>query len=279
MLLSKLLPATAVIALVAALALTTMADRGQAAPVKGLSDKPPAAGTDDSKKIDETLADPILYHPRVWIELKLSADQRDEIDRLLDAEEPRNTELLKAALAGARARNQQGAEAAERAAKRARDLMAKLPNETAVRIQTRVLKPEQVRRLQQVTLQAKGPSAFLRDDVKAALKFTPEQEKALADQVDDAWNLIRTGTDTPGEAYVVAMTKLLEGLTKEQRQAWDDLTGKSFPMPDIIVRKMLNQQAMAGAGPLPAPPLAAGFVPAAPVARPAAVLLPLPPKQ
>ena len=56
----------------------------------------------------------------------------------------------------------------------------------------------------------------------------------------------------------------------EQRKAWEDLTGKPFPMPDIVVRKMLHYQAVGGPGPVPAPALG-GVFPAAP-----AVLLPLP---
>jgi len=42
-------------------------------------------------------------------------------------------------------------------------------------------------------------------------------------------------------------------LTKEQRKAWEDLTGKQLPMPEIVVRKMLNQHAV-GALPFAAPP-------------------------
>ncbi|HJZ91735.1 MAG TPA: sigma-70 family RNA polymerase sigma factor, partial [Gemmataceae bacterium] len=265
MLLTNLRPAATVLVLVGALVLTATAYRGQAAPGKPAPDKPAAAkGGDTPKAIDESLADSALFHPRVWLELKLSAEQRDEIDRLLDADETRATELLKSMR---QANGANDPRAAAEARERARMQIMKLPTETAVAIQTKVLKLDQARRLRQIALQAKGPGAFLRDDVKAALKYTPEQEKELTQAVDAAWDRIRIGDqETAAEAYTGAMTKLLEGLTKEQQKAWDDLTGKAFPMPDIVVRKMLNQHAVATGGLPGVPGIPGGFAPAPPPA-------------
>src|SRR5262249_11903678 len=191
------------------LVLTATAYGGQAARGKPAPDKPAAAkGGDTPKAIDESLADSALFHPRVWLELKLSAEQRDEIDRLLDADETRATEMLKS-MRQANGANHPPAGAAAR--ERARMQIMKRPTETAVAIQTKVLKLDQARRLRQIALQAKGPGAFLRDDVKAALKYTPEQEKELTQAVDAAWDRIRIGDqETAAEAYTGAMTKLLE---------------------------------------------------------------------
>src|SRR5262245_35248604 len=279
MLLTKLRPASAVLVIGALIAFAATGYRGEAAPEKVGGSKSEPAKTDSGKPLDESLADPIVFHPRVWLELKLSADQRDEIDRLLDAEEVRLSELMKAA-ALANAPLRPGAapavmEAVERAAQ-ARQRAMKLPRETAVTIHTKVLKPDQARRLRQITLQSKGPDAFLRDDVRAALKFSAEQEKVQGDQVEEAWNRIRNGgMETASEAYTGAMSKLLDGLTKEQRNAWEDLTGKAFSMPEIVVRKMLNQHAL-GAGPFAAPPPGA-VLPGLPLPGGVAPGVPLPP--
>jgi RNA polymerase sigma factor (sigma-70 family) len=274
MLLTKLRPATAGLVLAGALVLTATAYRGQAAPGKPAPNKPPAAKHGDTPKaIDESLAEPALFHPRVWLELKLSAEQRDEIDRLLDADETRSTELLKEMHQANVAGNPR---AAAEAREQGRMQIMKLPTETAVAIKTKVLKPDQAKRLRQIALQAKGPGAFLRDDVKAALKYTPEQEKRLTDAVDGAWDRIRIGgEETASEAYTAAMTKLLEGLTKEQQKSWDDLTGKPFPMPEIVVRKMLNQHA-AATGVIPGAPGLPGIRVFAPAPPPVGLTPPLP---
>jgi len=267
MLLTKLRPASALLVIGVLVAFAATGYRGEAAPDKPGGGKPTPAKAEGEKPFDESLADPILFHPRVWLELKLSAEQRDEIDRLLDADEVRHSELMKEMVKANQGGNPQAA-----AALRARTLMqiAKLPKETAAKIQTTVLKPEQARRLRQITLQGKGPDAFLRDDVRTALRYTSEQQKALADQVEDAWNRIRTGgIDTAAETYTAAMTKLLDGLSKEQQKAWEELTGKSFSMPEIVVRKMLNQHAGTVGGFAPAP--GGGF--------PGAIPPPAPPKR
>jgi RNA polymerase sigma factor (sigma-70 family) len=275
MLLTKLRPASAILVIGALIVFAATGYRGEAAPEK-VGGKPTPAKDEAEKPIDESLADPILFHPRVWVELKLSAEQRDEIDRLLDKQETDSTEFLKEAVRTIRGGGN-NRQAAIEASLRSQERIAKLPKQTAVTIQTKLLKPDQAKRLRQITLQAKGPDAFLRDDVRSALKYSTEQEKALPDQVESAWQRIRTGGDeTASEAHAGAMTKLLEGLTKEQQKAWEDLTGKSFPMPEIVVRKMLNQHAGA-AGPFAAP-LPVGFPGAVPPPLPGAVL-PAPPKR
>jgi len=240
-------------------AFAATAYRGEAAPEKPGVGKPAPARVEGDKPIDETLADPILFHPRVWLELKLSAEQRDEIDRMLDKQETDATSYLKEAVATVRVGNPR---AATEATVRAQNRIAQLPKQTAVAVQAKVLKPDQARRMRQIALQAKGPDAFLRDDVRSALKYTSEQEKALADQVESAWQRIRTGGDeTASEAHAGAMTKLLEGFSKDQQKAWEELTGKPFTMPEIVVRKILNEHALA-AGPKFAPP--GGVLPALP---------------
>jgi hypothetical protein len=281
MLLTKLRPATAALALGLVAALVVSTDRTKAAPEQRASDKSAAGKPDPDQALDASLADPNLFHPRVWLELKLSADQRDEIDRLLDSGEVRHTELLKEMFQANQAAGnpRQAAEVRARAQMR----MMKLPQETAVAIQTKVLKPDQARRFRQISLQAKGPGAFLRDDMKAALKVSADQEKKLTELVDAAWDRIRTGNggaDSAGEAYTGAMQTVLDGLTKDQRKAWDDLTGKAFPMPDVVVRKMLNTHAGAAGAWAPATPgaLPAAALPGVPLGPPggAAALIPLP---
>ena len=276
MLLTKLRPASAILVIGALIVFAATGYRGEAAPEKVGAEKPTPAKDEAEKAIDESLADPILFHPRVWLELKLSAEQRDEIDRLLDKQETDSTEFLKEAVRTIRGGGN-NRQAAMEASLRSQERIAKLPKQTAVAIQTKVLKPDQAKRMRQITLQATGPDAFLREDVRAALKYSTEQEKALPDQLESAWQRIRTGGDeTASEAHAGAMTKLLEGLTKEQQKAWEDLTGKSFPMPEIVVRKMLNQHAGA-AGPFAAPP-PVGFPGAVPPPLPGAAP-PVPPKR
>src|SRR5262249_49319709 len=79
------------------------------------------------------------------------------------------------------------------ARERARMQIMKLPTETAGAIQTKVLKLDQARRLRQIALQAKGPGAFLRDDVKAALKHTAEEGKEVGQGGDAAGGRTRGG--------------------------------------------------------------------------------------
>ncbi|HKA07486.1 MAG TPA: RNA polymerase sigma factor, partial [Gemmataceae bacterium] len=276
MLLTKLRPASAILVIGAMIVFAATGYRGEAAPEKPGAGKPAPPTADAEKPIDETLADPILFHPRVWLELKLSAEQRDEIDRLLDKQETDATEFMKEAVRTIRAGGNQ--QAAAEASVRAQNRIAQLSKQTAVAIQTKVLKPDQAKRMRQITLQAKGPDAFLRHDVRAALKYTSEQEKALSDQVESGWNKIRIGGDqSASEAFAAACSSFFEDFTKDQRKAWEELTGKSFQMPEIVVRKVLNQHALA-AGPVFAPP--GGVIPPLPAApggpAPAA---PPPPKQ
>ena len=90
-----------------------------------------------------------------------------------------------------------------------------------------------------------------------------------ARRVDSVRDRIRIGeAETASEAYTGAMTKLLEGLTKEQLKAWEDLTGKPFPMPEIVVRKMLSQGPVATGRPIPfGPGVAAPAVAAPPLPK------------
>jgi len=113
-----------------------------------------------------------------------------------------------------------------------------------------VLKPAQVRRLKQISVQAMGPAALLDRHSLRALRLTPEQEDKIADQVrklppDSGTILVGVGVpggpvvDLGAEKIDHVWAAALEVLTPEQRATWDAMTGKPLPAGDL--RKLRNR--------------------------------------
>jgi RNA polymerase sigma-70 factor (ECF subfamily) len=99
-----------------------------------------------------------------------------------------------------------------------------------------VLRPEQLRRLKQLTLHAQGADALLDRHVIRALAITPEQQ----DQIDDLLNPSirlpgpRTSIDAQGaEQFNSRLAAGLKLLTAEQRSMWEELVGRKAPGYDL----------------------------------------------
>lgn len=109
-----------------------------------------------------------LVHDQAVLEdLKLSSDQQRAWREVLDPLDLRCFPL----------RNRSAAEAEDGFAKAAADAKAQL---------TKVLKPQQVQRLDQIVVRAQGPAALLRDDLSAKLKLTDKQREEIRQAISDA---------------------------------------------------------------------------------------------
>ncbi|MGE3819346.1 MAG: hypothetical protein AB7I30_07920 [Isosphaeraceae bacterium] len=102
-----------------------------------------------------------------------------------------------------------------------------------------ILKPEQVKRFQQIELQQAGYAAFAMPRVSAALKLTEEQKEKLAGVTEDMAGAMREAFQAAQgdrEAMMAKMRELRkEGmdkavavLTDEQKATWKDMTGEPF---------------------------------------------------
>ncbi|MCE9546721.1 MAG: hypothetical protein K8T25_14675 [Planctomycetia bacterium] len=161
----------------------------------------------------------LLSQKSVQEELKLTADQVSEVTKL--AEKQR-------AARGAGGQDLSREERMKQYQERAK------ATETAV---AGILKPEQVSRLKQITLQVRGAMSFSSPEVAEALKLTDEQKGKVKTIQDDLMKEVReafTGEDraasrTKVEAARKAATeKLTALLTAEQSDAWKKMTGEPF---------------------------------------------------
>jgi RNA polymerase sigma-70 factor (ECF subfamily) len=157
------------------------------------------------------------------------------------------------------------------------------------------LKPEQIRRLKQLTIQTNAPSMLLDRRVIRALGLTADQEDKI-DTVLTKETKVEAITIQPGaqlaeqlaekraEAQDKQLAEALKVLSKDQRDAWDKLIGKALPTKELLLANpgagMLGGRSISiqgGAMPAiriaPQPGIA---LPALPIAPPVAP--PAPPK-
>jgi hypothetical protein len=111
------------------------------------------------------------------------------------------------------------------------------------------LKPEQAARFKQIQIQVAGLRAYERDEVKTALKLTDkqlEEIKTTAGEIAKDIQEIRKGIPKGdqekraeaekkiAELTTKGLSKISEGLTADQKKAWEALTGKKFDYkPDM----------------------------------------------
>ncbi|AWM40967.1 ECF RNA polymerase sigma factor SigE [Gemmata obscuriglobus] len=137
-----------------------------------------------------------------------------------------------------------------------------------------ILKPEQMRRLKQLSLQAKGPVVLLDRRVIRALGLSAEQEdkiEAVAppDRSKNggtlAVRMVNGRVEDPeAERDVAAWEAALKVLTAEQRAKWDGLVGKVLPAAELrkaqivsleeIKNLMPNLPNVPNINPIPVPP-------------------------
>ena len=189
---------------------------------------------ENRKELVEALGPPfIVYREKVQDELKVSDEQKEKLmeqmmerimetgpflDSLKDAGPDREKKL-----------NEHRAEAREKLAKQLKEL----------------LKPEQLSRLRQVTLQQEGSFALGREDVRKELKITQEQMKqfmaitqALQGQVEPLVKEAQSGGNPDEIRPKIEQLrkdhgkKLEAALTDAQKKQWKELLGPPFELGD-----------------------------------------------
>jgi len=108
-------------------------------------------------------------------------------------------------------------------------------NEKAV---SQFIKPNQAKRLKQISLQLAGAQAFINPEVATELKLTDEQKqkiKEIRKQTAEEARTIRENTTDQAEARQKtrelnrnATGKVMALLTAEQKDKWKEMTGEPF---------------------------------------------------
>jgi len=102
-----------------------------------------------------------------------------------------------------------------------------------------VLKPDQMKRLHQIELQARGGEAFAEPDVQKTLKLSDEQKEKLKTISEDSRKEMREARqgarDNPGDAATkiaavrkASNEKAMGVLTDDQKKEWKEMTGAPF---------------------------------------------------
>jgi hypothetical protein len=100
-----------------------------------------------------------------------------------------------------------------------------------------ILKPEQMKRTKQISLQVRGGRAFADPEVVEALKFTAEQKdkiKAIQEEAQkEMRDLFQGGNREEARKKIAELrkstdAKLNELLNTEQKAKWKELTGEPF---------------------------------------------------
>jgi len=158
----------------------------------------------------------LLTQKSVQDELKLSGEQVQKIKELSDKQResfrgPRDED--------ARKKREEARQATEKAV-------------------TEILKPDQLKRVKQISLQQQGGRALSNPEIAAALKLSNEQKDKIKSIQDET----RTARGQRGqrgqrseeerkkqqEARKAANEKLMEVLTSAQKTKWKELTGEPF---------------------------------------------------
>jgi hypothetical protein len=169
----------------------------------------------------------LLAMDKVQEELKLSDDEKTAITKI--------TDKYKDDIASARQNMD-------------RDKMADLrkkQNDEVVKAAPDILKADQLKRLNQLKVQAASIQAFTMDDVSSALKLTDDQKKTIKDSSDDLAKDVQDlfqnaqGDRTKMQEAMTkartmrsdALDKIVNGLTDDQKKTWKDITGDKFEFP------------------------------------------------
>jgi flagellar biosynthesis/type III secretory pathway chaperone len=119
---------------------------------------------------------------------------------------------------------------------KAQELNRAISNETLTALGD-TLKPEQIKRLKQIELQAGGAQAFARAEVQQALNLTSDQKEKIKTINDGATaqmrDLFQGGNAQGAQEKLAALRKETLGkvqsvLTADQVKTWKDLTGDPF---------------------------------------------------
>jgi Spy/CpxP family protein refolding chaperone len=173
----------------------------------------------------------ILGAQAVQEELKLTEEQKGKVQEMVEG--------LREEMMGLREKMADVAQE-ERFAKM-REFMEET-NAKARKELTSLLKPEQMKRFEQVELQARGLQAFADAKVQEALKVTAEQKEKLEGLMTEVNEKRRTIMEDAQGDFQAAMGKFRElqnstrekvmaMMTEDQKKSWKDMTGEPFEMP------------------------------------------------
>jgi len=163
----------------------------------------------------------LLANENVAKELNLTDEQKEKVKAARD----KMTEKMREAFQGGGQPDREKMQA-----------MMKELNEESTKMLGDTLKPEQSKRLKEISYQAMGAAAFANADVQKELKITDEQkEKLTAIQNDvqkERRELMQGGNarDPETQKKLTALTKdanekAMAVLTDEQKKSWKDMTG------------------------------------------------------
>ena len=172
----------------------------------------------------------LLRNPAVQKELKLTDEQ---IEKATKASEEMREKMMD------RREELQGLEGEEM-----REKMQAMQKEMAAdskKMTDAMLKPEQAKRLDQISLQQRGFMAFSDPDIQSKLKMTDEQKGKVKEMGDDMQEQMRDlfspgGDRAEGMRKMQAMQKEMKEkaatlMSEEQKKAWMDMTGDPFEVP------------------------------------------------
>jgi hypothetical protein len=174
-------------------------------------------------------AEDLLQHPDVQKELKLSSQQVQNINQIRRAVHEKHREEMD---------KLRDLDAEERLRKQA--LLAKTVSQETMSALSRVLRPEQSRRLEQIHVQHQGLRAFSDPKVDKALRLTDNQKQSIRkigeEAAQEARLLFRVAAQSGFQETLKkiekvrrkALEKCVALLSDEQRRAWQELIGDPF---------------------------------------------------
>jgi hypothetical protein len=119
-----------------------------------------------------------------------------------------------------------------------RDKRAEELNRESEEFLAKILKPEQAKRLRQISLQVDGAQSFGKPDVAKELALTEEQKQKVKEIQGDLIKKIRAMLELRGdreeamkkraEILNSANGKMMNLLTAEQKAKWKEMTGEPF---------------------------------------------------
>jgi hypothetical protein len=178
----------------------------------------------------------MLRSPEVCRELKIDEDQAPKIDAALEPAERHYREGL----------DQLRGLSREQSAPRSAALRKEVADEGRKAV-ARVLKPEQLKRYDQLAVQRMGPDAFADPEVQKKLKLTTEQQeqvKQIAEEKKQAMSRLQViRSDTLQRLSAEQTEKTVAILTPEQKRVWEDLTGSPFELKPGWLLKLRKKPA------------------------------------
>ncbi len=170
----------------------------------------------------------LLSNKSVQKELKLTDEQIEKADKAATEMREKNTEKF------TEIRSLEGDERTQKMA----ELQKEIASETK-KVAGTILKPEQAKRFEEISLQIRGAQAFSDSEVQGKLKLTDDQKsklKSMSDEMQARRREVFAEFQNDREAATKKMTEMQkEGndkamalLTDDQKSTWKGLIGSPF---------------------------------------------------